>query len=61
MNKRQLIDDIRKYNVTAQPTFLNQFDAESLKQYLQHLENAGRRNQTIAVVARKTNRLRMVG
>ena len=31
MNKRQLIDDIRKYNSTAQPEFLAQFDEAALK------------------------------
>jgi hypothetical protein len=40
MNKRQLIDDIRRYNQTAQPRFLAQFDEEALKQYLEHLEGA---------------------
>jgi hypothetical protein len=40
MNKRQLIDDIRRYNPTAQPRFLSQFDEAALKQYLGHLEGA---------------------
>ena len=40
MTKRQLIDDIRRYNVTAQPQFLAQFDDDALKQYLEHLEHA---------------------
>lgn len=40
MNKRQLIDDIRRYNPTARPRFLSQFDEASLKQYLLHLEGA---------------------
>ena len=38
MSKRQLIDDIRRYNYTAQPQFLAQFDETALKQYLEHLE-----------------------
>lgn len=49
MNKRQLIDDIRRYNSTAQPKFLAQFDARALKQYLDHLvESRGKhvRNNT---------------
>ena len=40
MNKRQLIEEIRQLNQTAQPEFLAQFDDESLQQYLRHLENA---------------------
>jgi hypothetical protein len=40
MSKRQLIDDIRRYNNTAQPTFLAQFEEPALKQYLEHLESA---------------------
>src|SRR5689334_9211361 len=40
MNKRQLIDDIRKFNTTVQPQFLAQFDEMALKQYLEHLEGA---------------------
>lgn len=40
MTKRQLIDLIRQFNVTAQPQFLEQFDEEALGQYLEHLEDA---------------------
>ena len=40
MTKRQLIDLIRQYNVTAQPNFLDQFDEDALVQYLEHLEDA---------------------
>jgi hypothetical protein len=40
MSKRQLIDQIRQYNVTAQIHFLDQFDEEALEQYLEHLEDA---------------------
>ena len=40
MNKRQLIEDIRKHNITAQPSFLAQFDEDALRQYLDHLEEA---------------------
>ena len=36
MTKRQLIDDIRKINTTAEPHFLAQFDDAALKQYLEH-------------------------
>jgi hypothetical protein len=40
MNKRQLIEEIRQLNQTAQPDFLAQFDDDALHQYLRHLENA---------------------
>jgi len=43
MNKRQLIDDIRQINTTAQPAFLAQFNENALKQYLDHLESARRK------------------
>ena len=39
MSKRQLIDDIRRYNSTAHPRFLAQFEETALKQYLEHLES----------------------
>lgn len=48
MSKRQLIDDIRQYNTTAQPQFLAQFDDAALKQYLEHLQGAARKNVRIA-------------
>jgi LPS O-antigen subunit length determinant protein (WzzB/FepE family) len=35
MNKRQLIEEIRKHNITAQPGFLAQFDEDALRQYLE--------------------------
>ncbi len=40
MNKRQLIEEIRKHNITAQAGFLAQFDEDALRQYLEHLEEA---------------------
>ncbi len=40
MNKHQLIDAIRKFNPTAQPEFLAQFDEDALKHYLDHLQEA---------------------
>jgi hypothetical protein len=40
MNKRQLIDDIRRFNVSVQPQFLVQFDEPALKQYLENLKAA---------------------
>ena len=61
MSKRQLIDDIRRYNTTVQPEFLSQFDEASLKQYLEHLEGAFRKRLHIASWVRKQPKLRMVG
>ena len=55
MSKRQLIDDIRQYNTTAQPQFLAQFDDDALKQYLEHLQGAARRNVRIAGWVKKAN------
>lgn len=60
MSKRQLIDDIRRYNTTVSPHFLSQFDEAALKQYLDHLEGAVRRRVHIASFVRKKPRLRMV-
>jgi len=40
MTKRQLIEDIRQHNPTAQPQFLAQFEDADLQQYLDHLEAA---------------------
>ena len=63
MNKRQLIDDIRRYNSTAQPEFLSQFDEDALRQYLDHLEDARQKHVRAAasVWVRKTSpKLRMV-
>jgi hypothetical protein len=60
MSKRQLIDDIRRYNTTAQPDFLAQFDEAALKQYLDHLEGAFTKRLHIASWVRKQPKLRMV-
>ena len=60
MNKRQLIDDIRRYNATVQPEFLAQFDEAALQQYLEHLEGASRKRVHIASWVKKTLKLRMV-
>ena len=60
MNKRQLIDDIRRFNGTAQPQFLAQFDEAALKQYLEHLESARNKRLHIASFVRKAPKLRMV-
>jgi len=60
MNKRQLIEEIRKYNTTVAIEFLLQFDDSALQQYLEHLEGAKKRNMRIASYVRKTPRLRLV-
>lgn len=60
MNKRQIIDDIRRYNTTAQPQFLAQFDETALTQYLHHLEQARQKHLRSAAFAPRTPKLRMV-
>jgi hypothetical protein len=40
MDKGQLIEGIRRINQSAEPHFLEQFDEESLRQYLEHLKTA---------------------
>ncbi len=59
-NKRQLIDDIRKYNKTVAPQFLVQFDDDALQQYLEHLQEAHRKHQAIAPLLRSDAKLRLV-
>ena len=56
MTKRQLIDDIRRYNTTAQPQFLAQFDDSALKDYLDHLEAAEKNNLRIGGRVRESKR-----
>jgi hypothetical protein len=60
MSKRQLIDDIRKYNTSAAPEFLSQFEESALKQYLEHLEGASRKTTRIATWVKQPIKLRMV-
>jgi hypothetical protein len=60
MTKRELIDDIRQYNSTAQPQFLAQFDEDALKQYLEHLEQAREKHLRHAAYVPKGPKLRMV-
>jgi hypothetical protein len=60
MNKRQLIDDIRRFNNTARPEFLAQFDEEALRQYLQHLEEARQKHLRKAAFMPRNPNLRMV-
>lgn len=61
MTKRQLIDDIRRYNTTAAPQFLAQFDEQALRQYLDHLEGAFRKRIEIAAWVKRRTKLKMVG
>jgi hypothetical protein len=51
MEKRQLIDDIRRLNTSATTQFLRQFDADSLREYLSHLEAAHTRSEARARAA----------
>lgn len=60
MTKRQLIDDIRQFNVTATPQFLAQFDEPALRQYLDHLRHAQEKRVRIAGWVRRKPQLRLV-
>ncbi len=60
MIKRQLIDDIRQHNPTAQVQFLAQFEEADLKQYLEHLEAAKAKHSRKMGWSRPSSKLRMV-
>jgi len=60
MNKRQLIDDIRRYNTTARPGFLARFNESALREYLEHLEEARRKQLGFPLSACRGPRLRLV-
>ena len=60
MTKRQLIDEIRAFNPTAQPRFLQQFDEKALSQYLDHLHSAQKRAVRLRSWSRRRDGLRMV-
>ena len=60
MSKRQLIDDIRRFNNTAEPRFLAQFDESALRQYLEHLEGARQKHLRIDGWVRRQPKLRLV-
>ena len=61
MEKRQLIEAVRRLNPTATVAFLSQFDAPALRQYLHRLEDTHRRQPQIkAWVRRRSEELRMV-
>jgi hypothetical protein len=59
MNKRQLIEEIRRFNVSVQPKFLLQFDERSLGQYLAHLRSASQRDVRITHWVRREPRVRI--
>ena len=60
MDKRQLIEDIRKYNPTAKPRFLAQFKEAALRSYLEHLEEVLGKPVQAAVRARRPRRFSLV-
>ena len=60
MSKRQLIDEIRTLNPTAQPEFLAQFDDAALKQYLDSLQAAQSKRLRIGGWVRPRAKLRLV-
>jgi hypothetical protein len=60
MNKRQLIDDIRRFNTTVPAQFLVQFDEEALSQYLEHLDAARKKHMKSLVFTRRNPKLRLV-
>jgi hypothetical protein len=60
MSKRQLIDEIRTLNTTAEVQFLAQFDDTALKEYLDHLQAAQDRRLRIGGwVKRRQSREKM--
>jgi hypothetical protein len=60
MTKRQLIDEIRQYNITATTTFLAQFDEAALKQYLGHLQEAANKRIKLYSWVKRQPKLRLV-
>ena len=60
MTKRQLIDDIRRFNTTVPSPFLAQFDEEALRQYLEHLEFARKKHLRSETSSRRQPQLRLV-
>ncbi len=59
MDKRQLIEDIRKINISADEKFLSQFDAKALQQYLDHLQGAQQNRIHIAGWVRQRRKVRI--
>lgn len=60
MSKRQLIDQIRELNPTAEPTFLAQFEETDLEQYLNRLQGSVEKRLRIATWTRRNGELRKV-
>ena len=60
MDKRQLIDDIRKYNPTAKPRFLAGFNEPALQSYLEHLQEVLDNKVTPAVRTRRLPKAQIV-
>jgi hypothetical protein len=59
MNKRQLIDAIREHNPTVTDAFLDQFTDRQLKEYLDHLDAARRKELLIAGWTKPRPRIRL--
>lgn len=61
MNKRQLIDQIRRRNTTVDVAFLNRFNEADLAEYLQRLESADKKERLIAGWVRPKTNMRIAG
>jgi hypothetical protein len=59
MCKRQLIDQIRELNTTAQPQFLSRFEEAALKEYLEHLRAAQLRRVRIGGWVKRQEKIRL--
>ena len=59
MNKRQLIEAIRKHNTTVDTAFLVQFSEADLGEYLGRLEAAFKKQQLIAGWVRPRSQMRL--
>jgi hypothetical protein len=59
MNKRQLIEAIRKHNTSVETAFLVQFSEADLTEYLGRLEAASKKQQLIAGWVRPRSVMRL--
>lgn len=59
MNKRQLIEAIRKHNTTVETAFLVQFSEADLAEYLGRLEAAYKKQQLVAGWVRRRTPMRL--
>ena len=57
MTKRQIIDEISRYNTTAKPQFLLQFNEQALSDYLKRLVDLQRRHVRIGGRVKDSRRL----